>query len=83
MTKQTPVLGLAESRVVFKVVDYDEDGERNCLVVTPDGSFDGSDGARKFVAFREPGTTKLIHDDTTRRRFHHSGLLGQVGNGEP
>lgn len=48
------------------------------LVVTPDGRFDGSSNAWRFVAYREPGTLKLLEDDATRKRFHRPGLLAQV-----
>jgi len=57
---------------------YSLNAGQDWLVVTPDGAFDGSEGACKFVAYREPGTPKLISDDTTRRRFHQSGLLAHV-----
>ncbi len=55
---------------------------KDWLVVTPDGFFDGSPGAWRFVAYRVPGTLKLLDDDATRRRFHRPGLLAQVWKGE-
>jgi WD40 repeat protein len=48
------------------------------LAVSPDGLFDGSADAWRFVTFREPGTAKLLDDDATRRRFHRPDLLGQI-----
>ena len=51
---------------------YSLDAGKDWLVVTPDGLFDGSEGAWKFVTYREPGTLKLI--DATRRRFHSFGF---------
>jgi WD40 repeat protein len=52
------------------------------LVVTPDGRFDGSKDAWRFVAYREPGTLKLLDDDASLKRFHRPGLLAQVRKGE-
>jgi WD40 repeat protein len=51
---------------------------KDWLAVSPDGLFDGSADAWRFVTFREPGTSKLLDDDATRRRFHRPGLLGQI-----
>jgi WD40 repeat protein len=58
------------------------EGGKDWLVVTPDGLFDGSPGAWRFVAYRVPGTLKLIDDEATRRRFHRPGLLAQVWKGD-
>lgn len=51
------------------------------LVVTPEGFFDGSEPAFRFVAYRESGTKKLLEDEATRKRFHRPGLLAQVWKG--
>jgi WD40 repeat protein len=56
--------------------------EKDWLVVTPEGLFDGSEGAWQFVTYREPDTLKLIDDDATRRRFHRPSLLAHVWKGE-
>ncbi len=61
---------------------YAFDRGKEWLVVTPDGSFDGSEVARRFVAYREPGTLKLHDDAATRKRFHRPGLLTLVWKGE-
>jgi hypothetical protein len=52
------------------------------LVVTPDGRFDGSAGAWRYVAYREEGTRTLLDDDATRERFHRPGLLAEVWKGK-
>jgi WD40 repeat protein len=51
------------------------------LVVTPDGRFDGSRGAWRFVDYRDPDTRRILDDDETRRRFHRPGLLAQAWKG--
>ncbi len=57
------------------------DHGKQWLVVTPEGLFDGSENARQFVAYREPGTLKLRDDDETINRHHEPGLLQRlVGN---
>jgi WD40 repeat protein len=61
---------------------YSFDAGKDWLVVTPEGLFDGSEGAWRFVAYREPGTSKLLDDDATRKRFHRPGLLADVWNGK-
>ena len=67
-----PVTGKERCRL------YSFDAGTDWLVVTPDGLFDGSKDAWRFVAYREPGTLKLLDDDTTRKRFHRPGLLADV-----
>ena len=57
---------------------YSFDAGKDWLVVTPEGFFDGSEGAWRFVAHRVPGTLKLVDDDATRKRFHRPGLLATV-----
>jgi WD40 repeat protein len=52
------------------------------LVVTPDGRFDGSRNAWRFVAYREPGTVNLLDDADARKRFHRPGLLAEVWKAE-
>src|SRR6185295_6300304 len=49
---------------------YSLDAGKDWLVVTPDGLFDGSPGAWKFVAYRVPGTLNLLYDEATLKRFH-------------
>jgi len=61
---------------------YSFDAGKDWLVVTPDGLFDGSPGATRFVAYREPATLKLIEDEATLKRYHRPGLLAQVWNGK-
>jgi len=61
---------------------YSLDAGKDWLVVTPEGLFDGSPGAWPFVAYRVPGTLKLLDDDATRKRFHRLGLLAKVWKGE-
>jgi WD40 repeat protein len=61
---------------------YSFDSGKDWLVVTPDGFFDGSEGAWQFVAYRVPGTLNLADDDVTRRRFHRPGLLAKIWQGK-
>jgi WD40 repeat protein len=61
---------------------YSFDSGKDWLVVTPDGFFDGSDGAWQFVAYRVLGTLGLADDDVTRRRFHRPGLLAKIWQGK-
>ena len=61
---------------------YSLDAGKDWLVVTPDGCFDGSEGAWKFVTYRVPGTLKLLDDDATRKQFHRPGLLAKIWKGE-
>jgi WD40 repeat protein len=61
---------------------YVFDAGKEWLVVTPDGSFDGSEGAWRFVTYRVPGTSRVVDDDATRRRFHRPGLLAQIWKGD-
>jgi WD40 repeat protein len=57
------------------------DADKNWLVLTPDGRFDGSEGAWKYLAYREPGGLKLHDDEATRKKFHRPGLLAEVWKG--
>ncbi|HYT89567.1 MAG TPA: WD40 repeat domain-containing protein [Gemmataceae bacterium] len=61
---------------------YSFDTGKDWLVVTPEGFFDGSPGAWRFVAYRVPGTLKLLDDGATRKRFHRPGLLAQAWKGQ-
>jgi len=58
------------------------DGGEDWLVVTPEGFFDGSNGAWKLMAFRETGTLNVVDDDATRKKFYRPGLLGTLYRGE-
>jgi hypothetical protein len=40
-----------------------------------------SPGAWRYVAFRQPGTLKLVDDDATRKQFNRPGLLAKVWKG--
>src|SRR5262245_18934639 len=57
---------------------YSIDAGKDWLVVTPEGLFDGSPGAWRFVTYRVPSTPKLADDDATRKKFHRPGLLAQI-----
>ncbi len=57
---------------------YSFDGGKDWLVVAPDGRFDGSPGALRLVAFREPDTLKFLEEDAARKRFHRPGLLAEL-----
>jgi WD40 repeat protein len=59
---------------------YSFDAGKDWLVVTPEGLFDGSEGAAKFVGYRAPGTPNLFDDEATRKRFHRPGLLAELWN---
>jgi len=52
------------------------------LVITPDGSFDGSEGALKLIAYRKARTLELLNDDQARQHFHRPGLLPLLWKGE-
>jgi WD40 repeat protein len=58
------------------------DSGKDWLVVTPEGFFDGSQGAWKRMSFRETGTGKVLNDDAIRKKFHRPGLLGTLYRGE-
>jgi WD40 repeat protein len=58
------------------------DSGRDWLVVTPEGYHDGSEGGRRFLAFRVPGTLQVVDDDATRQRFYRPGLLARLLKGE-
>ena len=60
---------------------YSFDAGKDWLVVTPEGLFDGSAGAWRFVAYRVPGTLTLVDDDATRRLHHRPGLLAELWKG--
>jgi WD40 repeat protein len=62
---------------------YTFDAGKDWLVVTPDGRFDGSEDAWRFVAHRVSGTLKLVEDEATRKRFHRPGLLAEIGKVPP
>src|SRR5262249_39736316 len=61
---------------------YSCDAGKDWLIVTPEGLFDGSEGAARLVVYRVPGAQKLVDDDATRRRFHRPGLLSKVWQAE-
>jgi WD40 repeat protein len=61
---------------------YSFDAGKDWLVITPNGFFDGSEAAWRFVAYRVPSTLTLAYDDATRKRFHRPGLLAQVWKAE-
>ena len=61
---------------------YNFDRGKDWLVVTPDGLFDGSKGAWKYVTYREAATRNRVNDDGTRKKFHRPGLLAQLVKGE-
>jgi WD40 repeat protein len=61
---------------------YSLDEGKDWLVVTPVGHFDGSEGAWKYIAYRESGGLKLHDDDATRKKFHRPGLLAEVWKGK-
>jgi uncharacterized protein (TIGR03067 family) len=49
------------------------------LVITPDGLFDGPRSSWTYVAFRAKGSQELLNDDdTTRQKFHRTGLLKDI-----
>jgi WD40 repeat protein len=62
---------------------YSFDAGEDWLVVTPDGLFDGSAGAWRLVAYRDPASGTLIDDDDTRKKFHRPGLLAHLWKSNP
>jgi hypothetical protein len=61
---------------------YSLDEDKDWLVVTPDGHYDGSQGAERFIRFRRPGTLDFVPLEQVRGRFHRPGLLAEVWNDE-
>jgi WD40 repeat protein len=56
------------------------DEGKDWLVVTPDGRYDGSDGAERFIRYRKSGTLDFVPLEQVRDRFHRPGLLAEVWN---
>jgi hypothetical protein len=57
------------------------DGGDDWLVVTPEGLFDGSVNAPRFVSYRVAGTLDFVPLDRYVKRYHTPGLLGKIRNG--
>jgi hypothetical protein len=51
-------------------------------MVTPDGFFDCSKDARRYVAHRRAGTLQVVDDEVTLQRFYRPGLLWLLLKGE-
>jgi WD40 repeat protein len=58
------------------------DGGKDWLVVTPDGYFDGSENAARFVSYRIAGTLNFVPLDRYRKQFERPGLLAMIWKGE-
>jgi len=61
------------------------EGGTDWLVVAPDGRFDASEGAAKFIHYRIAGTNNLISPERLeqlRKENHRPGLLAEVWKGE-
>ena len=61
---------------------HKNDGGKDWLVVSPDGFFDGSKGAWRYVSYRSAGTLQLVEDEATLQRFYRPGLLGLLLKGQ-
>jgi WD40 repeat protein len=59
------------------------DDGKDWLVVTPDGFYDGTKGAWRYVAYRTVGTLQLVEDAATLQSFYRPGLLGLLLKGQP
>lgn len=57
---------------------YAFDQGKEWLIVTSDGYFDGSRGARQFLAYRYVDSLRLASDEATLERFYRPGLLSQL-----
>jgi WD40 repeat protein len=58
------------------------DAGRDWLVVTPDGLFDGSVNAPKYLAYRIRGTLDFVPLDKYLHRYYTPGLLGKLMAGQ-
>lgn len=58
------------------------DSGQDWLVVTPDGYFDGSPNAAKFISYRIAGTLDFVPLENYRKQFERPGLLALVMKGE-
>ena len=57
-------------------------GGKDWLIVTPDGHFDGSDNAARYLSYRVPGTVNFVPTDSVQKRFHRPGLLAEMMGGQ-
>jgi hypothetical protein len=57
-------------------------GERDWLLVTPEGLFDGSEGGRQRVAWRVGGRLNVVPVDRFFQDFYRPGLLSEIWRGE-
>lgn len=58
------------------------DAGKDWLVVTPDGLWDGSAGARRFLAYRVAGALDFVPLERAAERYHSPGLFGKLMAGE-
>lgn len=58
------------------------DAGKDWLVVTPEGYFDGSPNAARFVSYRIAGTLEFVPLERYRKQFDRPGLLALVMKGE-
>jgi WD40 repeat protein len=58
------------------------DAGQDWLVVTPDGYFDGSPNAAKFLSYRIAGTLEFVPLENYRKEFERPGLLAKILKGE-
>jgi WD40 repeat protein len=57
-------------------------GGKEWLVFTPDGLFDGSKEAGKYLKYRNTETGEVVPLESCRKRFHMPGLLAKLMKGE-
>ena len=58
------------------------DGGKDWIVVTPDGLFDGSPGARRLIGWRVPGQRAPVPVDRFFNDFYRPGLLAAIRQGK-
>jgi hypothetical protein len=63
-----------------RLISLDQD--KDWVVVTPEGLFDGSKGGREKVAFRIGGGLDVVPLDRFFQDFYYPGLLAEIWRGE-
>jgi hypothetical protein len=56
--------------------------EHDWIALTPEGLFDGSEGARKLVSYRIGNTLEVVPVDRFFQEYYRPGLLAEIFRGE-
>jgi WD40 repeat protein len=65
---------------VVRLLDF-ENG-KDWLAMTPEGLFDGSTNAPKYLSFRISGTLEFVPLERYQQKYYQPGLLAQIMKGE-